>query len=209
MHCDSEPIQIQTEFKVNAIETERPTCDINPLHALLHRFSRFEKLTRATAWLLRFSSYLKWKYLHKDVTPHKGPLTVTEIKSAELEIIKLVQAESFPREIEHFSKRDNSNATQTDSLRSKYRFSKPLIKCNPFVLDGILRVGGRLMHSDLPLAERHPIILPYDHHITQLIIDLHHRNSGHSGTLYTLASTRKMFWILKGQAAVAKAARRC
>jgi hypothetical protein len=36
---------------------------------------------------------------------------------------------------------------------------------------GVLRCGGRLKNSTLPLDTMHPMILPPEHHVTRLIID--------------------------------------
>jgi len=53
-----------------------------------------------------------------------------------------------------------------------------LLSLNPF-LDGnqLIRVGGRLQHSELALDQQHPLILPKEHYITSLIIeDTHEKN---------------------------------
>ncbi|UYV67972.1 hypothetical protein LAZ67_5002671 [Cordylochernes scorpioides] len=52
---------------------------------------------------------------------------------------------------------------------------------NPFLdFDGILRVGGRLRHSNLDYNQKHPLILPKRHHCTDLIIEHYHKQSLHS-----------------------------
>ncbi|XP_033214067.1 uncharacterized protein LOC117171123 [Belonocnema kinseyi] len=63
---------------------------------------------------------------------------------------------------------------------------------------GILGVGGRLVHSDLFYDQKHPILLPSNHHITRLIIREEHLRLKHSGTQATLYSVREHYWPLDG-----------
>ena len=70
---------------------------------------------------------------------------------------------------------------------------------DPFLRDGILRVGGRLENaSDL---EKHPIILP-PHRLTELIIrDVHTRNA-HVGSNHVLSLLRRKYYVLKAYSSV-------
>ncbi|XP_076065001.1 uncharacterized protein LOC143039035 [Oratosquilla oratoria] len=54
-------------------------------------------------------------------------------------------------------------------------------KLKPMLLNGILRVGGRLVNLELPLDMKYPIILPHEHHVTSLIIQHYHMRVGHMG----------------------------
>ena len=75
--------------------------------------------------------------------------------------------------------------------------------------DGVVRVGGRLNMSSMTFSQRHPIILPSDHHVTQLIIEDHHRKVGHCGMASTWTSLRQSFWILRGAVTVRKVLGKC
>jgi len=66
----------------------------------------------------------------------------------------------------------------------------------------VIRVGGRLQHTDLPAEEKHPVILPSRHHVTNLIVQHYHGIVGHSGVQVVLSVVREKFWIIKGNAAV-------
>ena len=59
--------------------------------------------------------------------------------------------------------------------------SSKIIKLDPRVMDGLLRVGGRLANGSLQPDVKHPIILPKSHHVVILIIRHYHHFSGHSG----------------------------
>jgi len=79
-----------------------------------------------------------------------------------------------------------------------------LLKVNPVLADGILRVGGRLCHAPLAFSRKHPIILPSDHRVTRLIIEDQHRKNGHRGMANTSTQLRQTYWIMKGTATVRK-----
>ena len=70
--------------------------------------------------------------------------------------------------------------------------------------DGILRVGGRLENTPVEYETKHPIILPYRHHVTETIILQYHQRAGHLGQEYVPASLRQLYWIIKGRSAVRK-----
>ena len=69
----------------------------------------------------------------------------------------------------------------------------------------IIRCQGRLLNSNLPSETIHPILLPRDHHITNLIIQDCHERVMHNGTKETLLQLRSRFWIIKGRQLVKKA----
>ena len=65
--------------------------------------------------------------------------------------------------------------------------SSSIVKLDPILVNGILRVGGRLHHSSISSEARHPAILPKHHYISNLIAQHYHRISGHSGLEHTLS----------------------
>ena len=67
---------------------------------------------------------------------------------------------------------------------------------------GILRVGGQLENALIDYDAKHPIILPYRNHVTDLIISQHHQKTGHLGQEYVLSSLHHECWVIKGQSAV-------
>ena len=67
--------------------------------------------------------------------------------------------------------------------------------------EGLLRVGGRLVNAPLGDERKHPVILPYKHHVTDLIIKQCHENLGHMGQESVLSSLRETVWIVKGRSA--------
>ena len=55
---------------------------------------------------------------------------------------------------------------------------------------GIIRVGGRIRHADVPYDEKHPVILPKKGHVTELVIRHHHTKNRHQGRGITHAGIR-------------------
>ncbi|KAK0143396.1 hypothetical protein N1851_018466 [Merluccius polli] len=56
-----------------------------------------------------------------------------------------------------------------------------LSKLDPILDKGILRIGGRLSKTSMPVSLRNPIILPRDSYVSKLILrDIHHQ-VGHAG----------------------------
>ena len=77
-----------------------------------------------------------------------------------------------------------------------------LQQLNPIISENVLKVNGRLKHSNLPTELKHPIVLPSDHHITQIMIRDIHENSLHSGRDHTLAISRKNYLIINAKSVI-------
>lgn len=90
-------------------------------------------------------------------------LSVLELESAKIALVKLVQAESFKEDLKLLRK------GQPVGLKS------PLRLLNPFLDDaGVIRVGGRLCLSNEPYAVKHPMVIPGFHRFTRLILTFYH-----------------------------------
>ncbi|XP_041865807.1 uncharacterized protein LOC121655304 [Melanotaenia boesemani] len=88
--------------------------------------------------------------------------------------------------------------------------SSPLSHLDPVLVDGLLRVEGRLSRSTLSQELRHPIILPKESHITKLILSHYHTATRHQGHNQTLTELRANgFWALGGSKAVARLIHKC
>jgi hypothetical protein len=75
--------------------------------------------------------------------------------------------------------------------------------------EGIWRCGGRLSNADIPYNVKHPILLPRDHHLTQLIVRRAHERVLHNGVKDTLNEVRSKFWIIKCRSLLKKLIHRC
>jgi hypothetical protein len=154
---------------------------------LLSKFSEFNKLCRILAWILRFKNNTVAKLTKKQDGIHHGCLSCVELNDARKIIIRLVQESAFPDEI---------NALKSNkSLKSNSK----LLTLNAYIdKDGIICVGGRLNKNSLIReTQKHPYVIPKDHHVTQLIIRHYHNQNLHSGAQATLAAIRQQFWVFK------------
>lgn len=112
--------------------------------------------------------------------------------------IQTAQASSFPDEYSRLM------TTKEIPARSK------LLSLQPFRdEDGLLRVGGRLKNALINYHEKHPIILPKNHALTDLIIQDAHEITLHGGPQLTLSHTRRKYWIMEGKNQVKRIVSRC
>ncbi|XP_014672848.1 PREDICTED: uncharacterized protein LOC106813264 [Priapulus caudatus] len=66
------------------------------IHTLLKRHSAWYKLKKAVAWILRVKGILRHRIQKATMTTHiRGQLTVHDIATAEMEIIRYIQGTSF------------------------------------------------------------------------------------------------------------------
>lgn len=161
---------------------------------LLEKYSQLEKLQRVLGYCFRFIYNSKQKNKTNRLS---GVLSGTELNLAMNKIIKLTQEETFAREI-----RDLSQNKRVNNKSS-------LFKLNPFLDQGLIKVGGRLTHSDLCDSQKHPIILPKGHHITKLIIRSTHISRLHAGLNATLYGVREVYWPVDGRNATRHVLRNC
>ena len=169
-------IELETECRVNHNNTT-PVIE-------WERFSSWRKLVRHFVWIKLLVRRRKSK--------ESVPLILDSdlLKDSARVIISLIQSNAFSMEIEHI--RNNSPVPNN---------SKPQ-QLNPIISEKVLKLNGRLKHSNLPTELKHPIILPSDHHITQIIIRDIHENSLHSGRYHTLAISREHYWIINANSVI-------
>ena len=161
------------------------------LHSVISRFSSVTKLKRVTAWILRFVNNARGKR-------ERGKLKIYELNNAINVWIRLVQRESFEREIGQLKKGEGV------SINSR------LISLCPFLdKDGLIRVGGRLGRSALTYDVKYPIVLPKNHKLTQMLIQAEHLKLLHAGPQAVLASLRQHYWPLSGRDSVRNVLRKC
>ncbi|XP_015121007.1 uncharacterized protein LOC107043858 [Diachasma alloeum] len=152
--------------------------------------SSIDKLQRVAAYCLRFR------------TRRKGPLVLDELQAALHAIVHWVQLENFARAIKELQ-HPHSAGNKSSELS---RFAK----LTPFIdKDGLLRVGGRLTNANISYCQRHPLILPRRHPVTDHIIRNEHQLQLHAGAQATLYAIRRGFWLLDGRQSVRRIVRSC
>ncbi|XP_065076356.1 uncharacterized protein LOC135699959 [Ochlerotatus camptorhynchus] len=147
---------------------------------LIVNFSSFSLLVRSLACVYRVIYNLKPVVLKQGTSErHIGELTLDELYQAKIHLLQAVQHEVYGQELELLRK------------------------------EGTLRVGGRLHNSAQPYEVKHPIILPQNHRVTELLVrDLHLRNL-HAGPSLLTAIVRQQYWIVGCQTVVRKVVQGC
>eukprot|EP00057_Strongylocentrotus_purpuratus_P026706 XP_011681180.1 PREDICTED: uncharacterized protein LOC100893948 [Strongylocentrotus purpuratus] len=200
-HIDSQTnLEGDPEAKKCHVNITKST-DVNTtdsIKKLMERHSTWNRLKRGVGWILRYKQYLRSKKSQRFSSDDgKSDLTAHELNAAETAIIQYAQYQAFP---DQFMLRAEGKSTRTN---------KRLGKLNPIIKDGLLRVGGRLGKAPIGEDEKHPLILPYDHHITALLIVHHHTKVGHSGAGLTWTSLREKYWVIRGGATVRRVIGKC
>ena len=196
--------QSDVEKTVNVVQADTSACAVEKL---MNYFSDWNALRRAVAVYLKVKMILLDKCKSAKVQNSKSKslhLQVEDLELAEQEIIKYHQWKEFPTEMKLLS---NSSNNETDE-RSVPK-SSPLYSLDPYVENGLLRVGGRLKHAKLVETVKHPVILPKKSSIAYLLIDHEHRLLGHAGRNHVLSNLRQKFWIIGANSAVRSVIHRC
>ena len=117
------------------------------------------------------------------------------LESAELEIIKCLQACSFPDEVAALKQKEERDLQRHKTVTS--------------VKNGIVVVGGRLQNAIISENSKHQMIILKGSHIAELIIRQFHHMSGHLGRNYVLFQFRKKYWIPQANSAVRRILSKC
>ncbi|XP_059062778.1 uncharacterized protein LOC131855519 [Achroia grisella] len=90
------------------------------------------------------------------------------------------------------------------------RLKGPLKPLNPFIdQKGLLRVGGRLEHSQLSYNQKHPLLIPKQSSLTTLLVVDAYIQTLHGGLQLTLSYLQSKFWISGGKKLVKSYCRKC
>lgn len=163
-----------------AVESVKPL-----LYILAQKISQWPKLLRIVTYVLRFAKKLRTR----------GIPTSKDLDEAEIAIIRSLQSVHFSDIIENI----------TSSKVSRFSIQK----LRPLLIDGILRVGGRLENANISFDHKHPILLPKKDHIVDIIVDNMHRVNCHTGPSLLLSLTRQRYWILSGRNVVRSRVHAC
>lgn len=113
---------------------------------------------------------------------------MNDMVKAERYILKHIQANNYGMEIQCL--KQNKYVNKASKLSSLSVFLDE---------NELLRVGGRLMKSELTYDAKHQILLPSSSIVTKLIIEEIHEQTLHGGPRLTEATIRQRFWITNSQ----------
>lgn len=162
---------------------------------ILNKFSSYSKILKVLSYVLRFVYNLKLKRSNSELKI--GVLTPSEIESANKLLIRHVQELCF--------KKDYETLKNNGTLHKKSK----ILSLNPFMREGLIMVGGRLVNANLPFERKHPIILPKNHVLTDLLLRQEHVKLMHCGAQQLLCSIREQYWPISGRNSCKKIVRQC
>ena len=174
------------------------------------RFSSWLAFRRAIAVLIAKVRLFKQRNTADKASQHKpeqrlSPEVLTQATDV---IIKAAQNEAFKEELDAIASVTPQNGDGREGVKERKRKLKKshLYRLDPYVDDaGIMRVGGRLRRSNLSLKEKHPILLPKEHHVSKLLLSHYHEAVHHQGCQITHGALRNAgYWLVGGHAAVAR-----
>ncbi|XP_053691213.1 uncharacterized protein LOC128739741 [Sabethes cyaneus] len=135
----------------------------------------------------------------------RGPLTQEEFEKAELFILQSVQDSEFDKE--------KALLLKPKPLPWKHVLPKSslLYKLSPFIGgDGLLRMKGRIDEcTHVEECTKHPILLPKQHPVTDLIIASIHQKFCHMNHQTTLNEIRRRFYVPGLKSAYKRVRERC
>ena len=114
-------------------------------------------------------------------------LSRVEIQDAEAQLRRRSQERSFSKELNLL------RATPPKPLPAR-SFLVPL---HPFLdQKGLLRLGGRLKRSSLPMEQKHPIIMASSDLLTKKLFQHYHLQLGYCGPSLLLAHSGNLYYIM-------------
>ncbi|XP_062713798.1 uncharacterized protein LOC109415410 [Aedes albopictus] len=188
------------EFEDGAEENKEEDCDVmaaivqdNQPYKVIMACSNYRRLQRVFGYVARFINNCKAKNLSERCCDRR--LTLTELNNGQKLMVKCVQHEVYAEEFECIAK--------NKPIKGKLR------NLNPVLDEDMLRVGGRIRHSDLPKDQKHPFILPERNHFTEILIETMHREHLHLGLNGLLATVRAKFWPVNAKQTIHRVLRKC
>lgn len=159
--------------------TASSDLDASVISQLLDKYSSFSRVQRVLAWCLRWVNNVRKPRGER----MKAGLTVEELNITLKKLIQHEQASTFEAEIA--------------SIKRNAPCPRPIQKLNPFIdEENILRVGGRLRHSQLPETTKYPVLLSKRSRLSLLLVDYLHKVYLHCGPLLLQSLVLRKFWIL-------------
>ena len=185
--------------EVKAVASAATVQRATPIEGLARHYSSWSRLVRAVALLRRLIRLWRRRRSRQSelLGAEPSPLALADLEAAECCILRDVQFQHFRSEMSELK------------AGRPVRTSSSLARLDPWLDGDVLRVGGRLKNSALPLDSKCPRILPRRDPVVDLIITGAHEKAGHEGRQHVLADLRTSYWILGANAAVRRCISRC
>ena len=184
----------EDDNEIRKLPTVMFVSSASQIDVLLQRYSSWSRLIKVMSWVLRFVQRSRKKvpaYL-KASTPQ-----LVEIQQKSQEIVRLVQSQHFHTEYLCLKEGRQVNC------------NRKLANLSPILIDGVIRVGGRIHRAPIAFKVAHRMVLPKSHHVSMLIVRYYHYVLGHAGREHVLSVIRQSFWIWRGRSLVRQILSKC
>lgn len=164
---------------------------VTPTHILdqlLLKFSSLQKILRIVAYCMRITKKSKYDTII---------LSPIELANALKIVILAIQQQTFTDELSRIQNQHFKGVSKLQGL-------------NLFLDEnGIIRVGGRLNHANIPYEQKHPILLPGSHRFTDLLIESFHKQFKHPGATTLQSIIQQQYWIVSSRRVIRSRLRHC
>ena len=212
----------EVKRKVNVLATTVALPKSCLLERFEERISRWKKMVRVLAYMLKFVAKLVRKAKVRNPNVFNNVKNSVDSVNIDLEIntkdyisaenllLKFIQQRSYPDELLLYSKQ-NTDSSKKAKLPNSKKIKTRLWRLDPSVdEEGILRVGGRLNRTNLQNTIKHPAILPCDAIATRRLVESFHREVEHSGRTTTIGEIRQSgYWIVNISSCVRSVIYKC
>ncbi|XP_062534640.1 uncharacterized protein LOC134203809 [Armigeres subalbatus] len=140
--------EVDIDSNVNSVSEEMVAVVVHDhrLYDVIQNCSDYRKMQRVFGYVIRFIHNCRVKRLGVD--RRSGNLSGLDYRASMLTMVKVVQNVVYEEEIKDINR--------GQPVKGKLRNLNPIYDKS----EGVLRVGGRIRHSDLPRDQKHPMILP-------------------------------------------------
>ena len=186
-------IAVQRGYQSN----RKQLCD------LVSYYSELKKTLRLTALLYKFIHVLK-RRIHGEPNLPGGGVQLSEfLEHSKIYWVHQTQSETFG---EDFLALEEG---KTVVKSSRLAMLSPFVdRENPLKLP-VLRVGGRLAHSDLERCAKHPLILPKSSAYTKALVWGAHLENQHASVDWLHFHLRQEYWILSSRQLLRSTVKQC
>ena len=208
---------------------------ISPIDRLLEHYSNWTRLKQGVAWILVWMKRLQDRVaagkqleqtsvnqeleqqesnslVHSSMpksdqsrgreTHDHTQLTIENLEDAERALVYYVQQKHWKEEVKLLTETEGKPP-------SPVKNSSSLKRLDPRLVDGCLRVGGRIGRADLDFESKHQLLLPRDSPVSRLILHHIHKSIGHLGKNSILAELRRHYWIIGAPSIIKSIVSKC
>ena len=158
----------------------------------LSKYNSLFKALRVLAYVKRFVSKLK-----KELKDLPRYVTASELADSTMTLLRQEQRKAYSEEIKILE------------IAPQVKKESKILKLYPFLDDGVLCVGGRLAHANLPDESKYQRLIPQNSHLARLVVSNAHLSTLHGGTTQVMAHIRTRFWIPSCRSLVRKLVLNC